>query len=252
MMLAQILPIVFVAVPFAAYAVYATKRRAQGQRDMAAMMATLLRETGFRVSSIVQAPLEEHVRVAAETFITFGGPKGMEWVRDCGGVSVRHFQRCEAEGNRIYYACQWYTRLERAPRVPLQIVDRRLIGVMEGVNNFMDNRSYAWERRYPQQVAIGDRELDARFLFFGHDPKAVRAAVSASGLRELLLGAKQIDLWIDQSTVTVTDPFRENFKAAAGGATGIMLSDPKTILAATIGVHERMSRIVATLARASA
>jgi hypothetical protein len=251
MVFMQMIPLVIVAAIFAAYAVWIGKKRAQGSKDLIEITAALLQQTGFRVASARNAPFDEHVRLVAGAFATFGGREGQEWIRDCGGIPLRHFQRQDSEGNRVFHWCKWFTPLGHPPRVRLQIVEKRLVGTMEGLGNFIENKSYGWTQRFPYKVPMGDPELDARFLFFGDDPDAVRHAIRAPGLRDLLLAATQVDAWVDHETVTASDPFRENFKAAMGGAMGALLGDAKGTSSAMIAVHERMSWIVAALARAS-
>ena len=117
----------------------------------------------------------------------------------------------------------------------------------------MANRSYAWEKRFPA-FEIGDRELDKRFLFFSDAPEELTRIVSSSGVREMLLACKQVDLYSDAQGIHFTDPFRENLLAAFGGGTGALISgyDPKVMMAAILPVHERIGWLVAGLARDSA
>ena len=248
------LPVVLFGVLFGAYFVWMGKKKALMDGQAAVGMRRLLEQTGFRVAAIQHAPIEEHVRVAMAALGTMGGPEGQEWVCARDGVSVRHFFKAAFEAQRTLYWCKWYASLSRPPRVALQIVDRRLVGTMASVGNFLENKSYGWQQELPHAVPTGDRELDARFLVFGHFPDAVRAVLQTPGLRDLLLATSQVDVRVNAEGATFTDPFRENLTAAFGGGAGALMSgyDMEALAASQIPVHERISGVVATLASACA
>jgi hypothetical protein len=250
----RFLPVVLFAALFGAYFVWMGKKKAAMQGQALVGMRRLLEETGFRVAAIHQAPIEEHVRVAIAALGTMGGSEGQEWIRVCSGVRVHHFFRAVYEDQRNLFWCKWYASFQHPPRVALQIIERKLVGTMASVGNFLENRSYAWEQELPHPVSSGDRDLDARFLFFGHHPDAVRAVLQTQGLRDLLLATSQVDLRVSAEGVCFTDPFRENLKAAFGGGAGALMSgyDMEALTLSQIPVHERISSVVATLARACA
>lgn len=238
---------------FAGFAVWSLKKRARDQAAASGILRDFLEKTGYRVASVPDAPIDEHVRLAMAATIAMGGPEGHEWVRDCGGTQVRHFFRAVNEGNTNYYWCTWTAPLAKPPRFGLQIVDRRLIGALGKVDNFVANRKYSWEKHF-HSFEIGDPELDKRFLFLSDAPAELTRIVNAAGVRELLLACKQVDLYSDAQGIHFTDPFRENLLAAFGGSTGALMSgyDPKAMMAATLPVHERIGWLVAGLARESA
>jgi len=251
-MLTGLLPTLGFIAAFAGYAVWMSKKRAQNQVVASQSFVGFMQQTGYRVAGAAEAPVEEHARKALAAVAAMGGPEGQEWVRDCGGVEVRHFFRAVTKNNQTYYWCRWTAPLPRPPRFGLQIVDRRLVGAVGKLDNFVENRSYEWKKQFPHVVQVGDPELDARFLFLGDNPELLVRALRTAGLREMLLACTQVDIWTDAKSVNFSDPFRENLKAAYGGGMGLLAAgyDPNAIVAAILPVHDRIGWLVAGLARA--
>src|SRR4051794_21393245 len=104
---ATFLPLVVFGGLFVAYFIWMSKKSAQSKLDGADALKDFFQQTGFRLATMPNAPVEEHVGVAIDPFAAFGGPQGQEWVRDCGGAPVRHFMRSVNEGNRVFYWCRW-------------------------------------------------------------------------------------------------------------------------------------------------
>lgn len=213
-----------------------------------------LEQTGFRVVGAEHADLTQQAELALKALMQEGGEPGQEWVRDCGGVEVRHFFRRVQKNNSNYYWCRWSTSLARPPRIGLQVVEKRLVGKLSGLDNFIENRSYEWRQLFPLQVSLADAELAKRFLVFGNDPALVATALQANGVRDALLACKQVDLSVDAQGVVFSDPFRENILAALGGGVGVMMvgANPHALTQMILPVHERVSWLAATLARACA
>jgi hypothetical protein len=213
-----------------------------------------LEQTGFRVVGAEHADLDQQAELALKALMQEGGDPGQEWIRDCGGVQVRHFFRRVQKNNSNYYWCRWSTRLAQPPRIGLQVVEKRLVGKLSGVDNFIESRSYEWRQLFPNQVSLRDSELEKRFLVFGNDPALVLTALQANGVRDALLACQQVDLSVDADGVVFSDPFRENILAALGGAVGVMMvgADPRAMTQMILPVHERVSWLAAALARACA
>ena len=57
-----------------------------------------------------------------------GGPTGQEWART------------------NYYWCRWSAKLVHQPRIALEVVQRRLVGTMAKIDNFVESKKYAWTR----------------------------------------------------------------------------------------------------------
>ena len=239
---------------FVAYFVWTLNRRKQLQLAAAQSFREFLEQSGFRVVGAEGADLGQQAQLALNAIGQEGGEHGQEWVRDCAGVEVRHFFRRVQKNNTNYYWCRWSTRLARAPRIGLQVIDRRLLGTLRKVDNFIESKSYEWRQLFPHQVSLPDAELEKRFLVFGSDPTLVVQALQASGVRESLLACKQVDLSVDADGVVFSDPFRENVLAALGGGVGMLMMgyDPRAMLQQIAPVHERVSWLAATLARACA
>jgi len=213
-----------------------------------------LEQTGFRVVGAEHADLGQQAELALKALMQEGGESGQEWTRDCGGVQVHHFFRRVQQANINCYWCRWSTPLAHAPRIALQVIEKRLVGKLAGVDNFIENKSYEWRQLLPNPVPLGDAELDKRFLVFGNDPALVRTALGANGVRDLLLACKQVDLSVDAQGVVFSDPFRENILAAVGGGVGVMMvgANPHALTQMILPVHDRVSWLAATLARACA
>lgn len=213
-----------------------------------------LEQTGFRVVGAEHADLGQQADLALQALMQEGGDSGQEWVRDCGGVEVRHFFRRVQKNNSNYYWCRWSTRLAQPPRIGLQVVEKRLVGKLSGLDNFIESRSYEWRQLFPLPVPLADAELEKRFLVFGSDPALVLTALGANGVRDALLACKQVDLSVDAQGVVFSDPFRENILAALGGSVGVMMvgANPRAMMQMILPVHDRVSWLSATLARACA
>jgi hypothetical protein len=231
-------------------------KRKQAQRGVLASQSfrEFLEQTGFRVVGAEQAELGQQADLALSALGQEGGESGQEWVRDCGGVQVRHFFRRVQKHNSNYYWCRWSTRLAQPPRVALQVIEKRLVGKLSRVDNFIENKSYEWQQLFPHQVQLSDAELEKRFVVYGNDPALVLTALRANGVRDSLLACKQVDLSVGADGVVFSDPFRENIMAALGGGTGLLLVgyDPRAITQMILPVHDRVSWLAAALARACA
>ncbi|MEN9578473.1 MAG: hypothetical protein RJA70_1482 [Pseudomonadota bacterium] len=247
-----LMPLV-VGAMFVAYLLWSLKKKAQIQAGASGAFREFFQQTGFRVANLpAGAPIEEHARAASAAQGLMGGPEGQAWVRDCAGVPVTFFFKTVQGGHALYYWCRWSAPLAGALRVGLQIVDRRLLGASGKVDNFIENRSYQWQREFPYEVQAGDLELDQRFLFLGDQPALVGQVLGTPGLRELLLGCTQVDVTVNTAGVSFSDPFRENLTAGFGGGMGALAAgyDPKAMMAGMQSVHERVCWLVAELARA--
>ncbi len=237
-----------------AYYAWVSKKRYENQLLAARCLREFLEQTGFRVVGAEGADLSRQAELALAAIGQEGGAQGHEWVKQVGGVPVRHFFRRVHENGTNFYWSRWSVALTLPPRIALQVIERRLVGVSGSVDNLIENRSYAWRQVCPQRVRVGDPELDRRFLFFGHDPALVSYVLKTDGVRELLLACTQVDLSVDANGVRFSDPFRENLTSAFGAGTGALLSgyDPKFITGAIQPVHERICWLAATLARVCA
>ncbi|HEX2874381.1 MAG TPA: hypothetical protein VHP33_24170 [Polyangiaceae bacterium] len=238
----------------AAAAVFVWNQRKLARRGVVASQSfrEFLEQTGFRVVGAERADLGQQAELALRALGQEGGESGQEWVRDCSGVEVRHFFRRVQKNNSNYYWCRWSAPLRQPPRIGLQVIERRLIGKQSLVDNFIENKSYEWRQLFPHQVPLADPELDKRFVVYGNDPALVLTALGANGVRDSLLACKQVDLSVGTDGVVFSDPFRENILAALGGGTGLLMMgyDPRAMTQMILPVHDRVSWLAASLARA--
>jgi hypothetical protein len=213
-----------------------------------------LEQTGFRVMGAEAADLRQQAELALSALGQEGGERGQEWVRDCSGVEVRHFFRRLRKQGRHYYWCRWSTRFAQPPRIGLQVIEKRLVGKLSQVDGLIENKSYEWRQRFPNQVQLADAELAQRFIVYGNDPALVLTALGANGVRGALLACKQVDLSVDAEGAVFSDPFRENLLAALGGGVGLRLvdRDARAVTQIILPVHDRVSWLLAALTRACA
>jgi hypothetical protein len=239
---------------FAGYFFWVTKKRASYQLAAGQAFREFLEQTGFRVVGAQQADLGEQARLALTAIGQEGGTTGQEWVRDCGGVEVRHFFKRVQQNGTNYYWCRWSSKLAHQPRILLQVVERRLVGAMAKIDNFVESKSYEWQQELPHRVTLADPELERRFLVYASEPAAAAQVLQSQGVKDMLLASKHVDLDVTADGVKLSDPFRDNIMAALGGGVGLMMSgyDPKSMTQAIQTVHERSCWLVATLSRACA
>lgn len=125
---------------------------------------------------------------------------------------------------------------------------------MAKIDNFVESKSYEWQQALPHQVTLTDPALDGRFLAYANEPVAAAQVLQSQGVRDMLLASKHVDLDVNDDRVRLSDPFRDNIKAALGGGVGLLMSgyDPTTTTHAIRTVHERSCWLVATLSRVCA
>lgn len=239
---------------FAGYFFWMMKKRAAHQVAAGQAFREFLEQTGFRVVGSEQADLAQQAALALGAIGQEGGPTGQEWVRDCGGIEVRHFFKRLQHNGTNYYWCRWSTKLAHQPRIALQVIERRLVGTMAKIDGFVESKRYEWSPELPHQVTLADPELERRFLVYANEPAAAAQVLQSQGVRDMLLACKHVDLDVSADGVRFADPFRDNMMAALGGGMGLLMAgyDPKTITSAIQAVHERSCWLVATLSRACA
>lgn len=239
---------------FAGYFFWTMKKRAAQQLVAGEAFRDFLQQTGFRVVGAEQQDLSQQAELALRAIGQEGGPTGQEWVRDCGGVEVRHFFRRVEKNGTTYYWCRWSSRSSHGPRVLLQVIERSAVGTLAKLDQLVESRQYDWKQELPHSVALADPELTRRFLVFANDPAWVAQLLQRPGVRDALLACKHVDLDVKPDGVRLADPFRVNLLAALGGGAGMLMAgyDPRAITQAIQPVHERSCWLVATLSRACA
>jgi len=252
-MKAQLLfPIAIMAV-FLAYTLYTIRRRKAGMPDAFRMF---FERTGYRYADIHDQPLEHHVMHGQTLMANARNGYHIHMLRDYYGLPVHSVQELShrREGGRSVtsMSASWSCPLPQQPRVFLQVADRSLSGFRKGLKEAFSNSERAWEAVYPQEVASGDHDLDRRFHFFGYDPAAVQYALSAPGLKDLLLGCAEVDLCVYADRIVFADPVQKNMTAGMGGTIGMMAmgSNMMKYMEATIPVHDRIAQILGTTVRA--
>jgi hypothetical protein len=250
----SVITTLLVAGLFAGYFWWTLKKRAAHQLAAGHAFREFFEQTGFRVVGAEHAALAQQAELALGAVGREGGVTGQEWLRDCGGIEVRHFFKHVQRNGTNYYWCRWSAKLPQRPRILLQVVERRLVGAMAKIDNFVESKSYDWQQLLPHQVTLADPALDGRFLVYANDPAAAAQVLQSQGVRDMLLASKHVDLDVNDDRVRLSDPFRDNIKAALGGGVGLLMTgyDPKIMTQAIRTVHERSCWLVATLSRACA
>jgi hypothetical protein len=254
-MKAQLLfPILLMAV-FGGYSLYVIRKRKAGMPQAFRMF---FERTGYRYADIYDRPLEEHVMHGQTLMANARHGYRVHLLRDYYGVPVHSVQelghRHEGSTSTTSMSASWFCPLPQAPRVRLQIAERSLKGFGKNLREAFGSSERIWEQVYPLEVESGDPELDRRFMFFGFDPAAVRYALSAPGLRELLLGCAEVDLCVHPDRIEFSDPSQKNMTAGMGGTIGMMAmgSNMTRWMEMTIPVHDRIAQLLGTTARACA
>jgi len=247
-------PIIIMAV-FLGYSLYMIQRRRAGMPQAFRMF---FERTGYRYADIYNQPLEQHVMHGQTLMASARRGYHIHMLRDYYGVPVHSVQdfshRQEGRKSITTISASWFCPLGREPRILMQVADRSLSGFRKGLKEAFTSSERVWEPVYPQQVMSGDPDLDRRFQFFGHDPAAVQYALSAPGLKELLLGCAEVDLCVYPDRIVFADPVQKNMTAGMGGMLGMMAmgSNIGKTMEMTIPVHDRIAQILGTTARACA
>jgi hypothetical protein len=179
-------------------------------------------------------------------------------VRSFEGVRILSMQerrhRVEAGRRIVEDLLSWSMPLAAAPRLRLQVAERRFAGAAAAVRDALSRRSRPWSQYYPLAVQSGDAALDGRFAFFGIAADEVLAALRSPGLRELLLGCAEVDLVVEHDRVAAHDPQQRNFAAATGGSLGALAvgRDAVRWTELALPVHDRMAELLLAAARACA
>ncbi|HWM84885.1 MAG TPA: hypothetical protein VNO33_03580 [Kofleriaceae bacterium] len=255
MKLQFLFPIILMAV-FLAYSLYTVRRRRAGMPQAFRMF---FERTGYRYAEIADRPLEEQIAHGQTLMAGARGGYRAHMLRDYHGLPVHSVQETghRQEGGKSVstMSASWFCPLAQAPRIRLQVAERSLTGgLRKGLAEAFTSRERVWHQAYPLAVESGDAELDRRFQFFGYDQAAVRHALSAPGLRELLLGCAEVDLVVHADRVEFADPMQKNMTAGMGGTIGMMAmgGDMTRWMEMTIPVHDRIAQLLGTAARACA
>jgi hypothetical protein len=245
---------------FGAYAVWMMSKRKKALQTLGPAFRRFFEQTGYRYAEIPQAPIEDHVKMAeAKTQQLYKGGAAHEtnYVRDYHGAIIHHRSYMGGETRGLsqvtVMSCTWTMPVATPPRVLWQIADKSLTGFGKALKEAFSNTTRNWKPAYPTQIETGDPELDKRFVVFGTDPDAVRRALAAPGLKQLLVGCTEVDLCVRVDAVTFSDPFQKNIRAGMGGTIGAMAAgfDYARFMDSTIPIHDRISSLLATAARAS-
>jgi hypothetical protein len=253
------LPVILMAA-FGAYAVWTMARRKKALQDLGPAFRRFFEQTGYRHAEIVQAPLEDQVRLGEQKLQQMfrgGAAHETHYVRNYHGALVHHRSYVGGETRGLSQvtvcSCTWTLPLAPPPRALWQIADRSLTGVGKALKEAFSSTTRDWSPVYPTRIETGNPELDRRYVVYGVDPEAVRRALAAPGLAELLAGCVEVDLCVRPDGVTFSDPFQKNIRAGMGGTIGVMAGgfDYGRFMDSTIAIHERIAQLLAVSARAS-
>lgn len=228
---------------FAAFAVFYgvhLKRRTAAQLGPA--MRSFLERTGYRHVQLGNAPIEQHVAHYEAAMRDMAKGFQLHLVRNVHGAAIHHVQTGHVTQRGWATSTSWSLPLVRQPSVVFQIADRSLSGFGKMAKEALSNHHRSWSARFPHQVAIGDSELDQRFLCFVAEPIAARRIGETPGLKQLLLACPEVDLVAGEREVVFSDPAGKNLDHSAPSLAARM--------DAQVPVHDRIAELLLAAARA--
>jgi hypothetical protein len=253
-----VLPGILVVLVFGGYAFWMISRRKAAISNIGPQLRIFFERTGYRYADMAQAPFEAQVGRAEQQIrgMYGGGAFEQNLVRDFYGVTILHSQYmgpARDRSNAYVRSCSWRVPLARPPRIVFQIADAYLDSVGKAVREAFSNSRRIWRAEYPNRVQVGDPEIDRRFVVYAVDPNAARYALSAPGLKELLLSCGEVDVTVRANGITFADPEQKNVVAAMGGMVGQMAvgMDFGKMFELTMPVHDRIAQILGLVARAT-
>lgn len=236
------------ALVFLAFAVvavvYAIRLKGRTAAQLGPAMHSFLERTGYRHAELGQAPLEQHVARYEAAMRDMAKGFRLHLVRQVQGAAIHHVQTGHMTQTGWATSTTWSLPLVRQPSVVFQIADRSLSGIGKLAKEALSNHHRSWSARYPHQVAMGDAELDQRFVCFVAEPIAARRVVETPGLKQLLLACREVDLVAGEGEVVFSDPFGKNLDH------GVPRTDLVARMAAQAPIHDRIAELLLAAARA--
>ncbi len=245
---------------FGGYAFFMMNKRKQALSTLGPALKMFLERTGYRHPDLVNAPVEESVRIMEvmlnEQYSGRAQAFEQRYVRSFHGIPLEYssFMGPGQNGGSVMWAT-WRVRPPAPPRILWEVADRSLVGARKAIGEFLENSTREYAPRYPQAVQTGDPALDARFVFYGVDPNAVRWVLSQNPrLKELLLASAEVCLVVAPDEIFFSDPTQKNMQAGMGGTVGAMAVgfDMAKSMELQVPVHDRIAELLAIAARASA
>jgi hypothetical protein len=174
-----------------------------------------------------------------------GDPNRTRSKQTTAGVFSHTFD-VRAEGRGTVTAQSWH--LAARPGVSFQLIEKSLVGAGRALLNLVGPVSRTLTVKFPGPHAIGDAELDARFVLHTNEPAAAGALLRRVELKAALAELKEVCLIADEDGISFGDPSDANVYAS--GASRFDVSPVPSIRAA-ITVHQRVERLLVAVARLS-
>jgi hypothetical protein len=243
-----LLPLLLIGVGFF-YTRTMSKKRAAA---LGPAIHQFLERTGYRYADVPSPDLALHVARGEAVFQNLGKGYQARLIRQFHGAPIHNVQEGHVTSNGWSTNFAWVHPLAGRPRVLLQVAERSLSGVGKAVKEAFSNTHRHWQPIYPHQVPIADPELAQRLVCYSPDPHAAQLALSAPGMKELLLRCAEVDLTVLDAEVRFADPFQKNLMAAGGGTAGalMMRGDVQKWMDLQIPVHDHIAALLATTAQA--
>ncbi|CAN5666486.1 hypothetical protein BH09MYX1_BH09MYX1_50630 [soil metagenome] len=236
------------------YTAYMMSKRNQAMNAVGPAMHDFFQRTGFRYPDMPPEPIAAHVQRATFEAQSPAGSRAIHYVRNFHGITIHHHQAFMQTDAGYSVSCSWSAELPRPPAIPFQVADKSLSSVGKAVLEAFSNSTRQWSPRHAHDVMTGVPNLDQRFRILGRDPNAVRALFQRDpALAAALLQQVEVDLWVDDQRAVFSDPSQKNMNAGMGGTVGQMAMgfDIAKRMDLSVGVHERISELLALAVRAA-
>jgi hypothetical protein len=251
-----ITPIIFVA--FALFAFFYMRKfgRASAEKaivEAVPMMRTFFERTGYRFADGRAATPDQAIQRWQQAYAKSMRGEGYDvhFVRDFHGLEV-HYEQFTGQRDGAYVLSQsWWAPMPQMPRTVFHIAESGLASsVSKLAKEMFTNMKTNWKPAFQRQIQTGDRELDGRFVVYGENDDAVRAALSDPSLKQALLACDYVDLRVVPDSIRFSDPQQKNTLAMMGGTYGAMqyAGNPGKAFEVTLPVHDRIAQILHTAA----
>lgn len=212
---------------------------------IAAAQRDLFTQTGLRHPELPTGTIDEQVAFVPRRGSALARRLETRYVKPLADGERLDFHAVVAmEGNTRVRRQHWERTLAAPPRVHLQIADRALSSTGKAVREAVTGAARTWHARYPGPIALGDPELDARFVVFATDAEVARRCVTGPALRGHLLACAEVDVATTPTSIRFDDPADRNLRDARGPREGL---DPSPRIRASIPVHLRVEQILAAV-----
>jgi hypothetical protein len=161
--------------------------------------------------------------------------------KDTQSGRFTHYFEVYSEGAKRITAQSWQLDSRVPPRVPFQVVDRKLVGAMRAFLNVVGPTKRTLTIAYPGPYPTGDAEFDARFAVYSPDMRGACAIVLQPDLRRALLQLATVSLLVDGTGASFGDPSDDNVYGMGASRTDV---SPAPAIRAAANVHQAVEYVL--------